>query len=232
MLFRPIAICRLAGGLRLPGLSGQAGGRRSDEPLPDRARDGATRVLDRLDLRPSPVRTDPTIEGWTLLTFLAAAFPRFRYGHLVLSQSYRNPALLAKMAASLQELTGGRFILGLGAGWHEEEYRAYGFEYPSGGVRVAQLAEAIQIIRAVWTQSPATYHGTYYHVDGLICEPMPDPPIPIMIGTEGPKALAVTARLADMWNWDGPWEAVYRAAVSRRFAAIASRSADHSTRSA
>lgn len=151
-----------------------------------------------------------TIEGWTLLTFLAAAFPRFRYGHLVLSQSYRNPALLAKMAASLQELTGGRFILGLGAGWHEEEYRAYGFDYPSGGVRVAQLAEAIEVIRAVWTQSPATYHGTYYHIDGLICEPMPDPPIPIMIGTEGPKALAVTARLADMWNWDGPWEAVYR----------------------
>lgn len=151
-----------------------------------------------------------TIEGWTLLTFLAAAFPRFRYGHLVLSQSYRNPALLAKMAASLQELTGGRFILGLGAGWHEEEYRAYGFDYPSGGVRVAQLAEAIEVIRAVWTQSPATYHGTYYHIDGLICEPKPDPPIPIMIGTEGPKALAVTARLADMWNWDGPWEAVYR----------------------
>lgn len=151
-----------------------------------------------------------TIEGWTLLTFLAAAFPRFRYGHLVLSQSYRNPALLAKMAASLQELTGGRFILGLGAGWHEEEYRAYGYEYPSGGVRVAQLAEAIEVIRAVWTQSPATYHGAYYHVDDLICEPKPDPPIPIMIGTEGPKALAVTARLADMWNWDGPWEAVYR----------------------
>ena len=153
---------------------------------------------------------EPTIEGWTLLTYLAAAFPRFRYGHLVLSQSYRNPALLAKMAASLQELTGGRFILGIGAGWHEEEYRAYGYEYPSGGVRVAQLAEAIEVIRAVWTQSPATYHGTYYHVDGLICEPRPDPPIPIMVGTEGPKALAVTARLADMWNWDGPWEEVYR----------------------
>ncbi len=153
---------------------------------------------------------DPTIEGWTLLTFLAAAFPRFRYGHLVLSQSYRNPALLAKMAAALQELTGGRFILGLGAGWHEEEYRAYGFDYPSGGVRVAQLAEAIEVIRAVWTQSPATYHGTHYHIENLICEPRPDPPIPIMIGTQGPKALAVTARLADMWNWDGPWEAVYR----------------------
>jgi alkanesulfonate monooxygenase SsuD/methylene tetrahydromethanopterin reductase-like flavin-dependent oxidoreductase (luciferase family) len=66
-----------------------------------------------------------TAEGWTLLTYLAASFPRFRYGHLVLGQSFRNPALLAKMAATLQELTGGRYILGLGAGWHEEEYRAY-----------------------------------------------------------------------------------------------------------
>jgi alkanesulfonate monooxygenase SsuD/methylene tetrahydromethanopterin reductase-like flavin-dependent oxidoreductase (luciferase family) len=153
---------------------------------------------------------ESTIEGWTLLTYLAAAFPRFRYGHLVLSQSYRNPALLAKMAASLQLLTGGRFILGLGAGWHEEEYRAYGYQYPSGGVRVAQPAEAIEVIQALWTQSPATYHGTYYDVEGAYCEPRPDPPIPIMVGTNGPKALAVTARLADMWNWDGPWDTVYR----------------------
>lgn len=150
------------------------------------------------------------LEGWTHLAYLAAAFPRFRYGHLVLGQSYRNPALLAKMAATLQLLTGGRFILGLGAGWHEEEYRSYGYDYPSGGTRVAQLAEAIEIIRAMWTQSPATYHGTWYQVEAAYCEPRPDPPIPIMVGTNGPKALAVTARLADMWNWDGPWETVYR----------------------
>ena len=129
----------------------------------------------------------------------------------MLGQSFRNPALLAKMAATLQELTGGRYILGLGAGWHEEEYRAYGYDYPSGGVRVEQLAEAIEIIRALWTQSPATYHGTWYHVDGAYCEPRPDPPIPIMVGTNGPKALGVVARLADVWNWDAPWETVYRA---------------------
>jgi alkanesulfonate monooxygenase SsuD/methylene tetrahydromethanopterin reductase-like flavin-dependent oxidoreductase (luciferase family) len=149
-------------------------------------------------------------EGWTLLTYLAAAFPRFRYGHLVLSQSFRNPALLAKMGATLQELSGGRFIMGIGAGWHEEEYRSYGFPYPSGGVRVAQMAEAIEVMRAMWTQSPATYHGTYYHIEEAYCEPRPNPPIPIMVGTNGPKALAVTARLADWWNWDGPWEEVYR----------------------
>jgi alkanesulfonate monooxygenase SsuD/methylene tetrahydromethanopterin reductase-like flavin-dependent oxidoreductase (luciferase family) len=154
--------------------------------------------------------SDQVLEGWTLLTWLAAAYPRFRYGHLVLSQSYRNPALLAKMAATLQLLTGGRFTLGLGAGWHDEEYHAYGYEYPGGGVRVAQLAETIELIRAMWTQSPATYHGTYYHVDQAYCEPRPDPPIPIIVGTNGPKALGVVARLADGWNWDGPWDSVYR----------------------
>jgi alkanesulfonate monooxygenase SsuD/methylene tetrahydromethanopterin reductase-like flavin-dependent oxidoreductase (luciferase family) len=102
----------------------------------------------------------PVLEGWTFLTYLAAVHPRFRFGHLVISQSFRNPALLAKMAATLQHLTGGRYILGIGAGWKEDEYIGYGYDYPSGGVRVEQLAEAIEVIRALWTKSPATYHGT------------------------------------------------------------------------
>ena len=148
-------------------------------------------------------------EGWTLLTYLAASFPRFRFGHLVLGQSYRNPALVASMAATLQELTGGRYILGLGAGWLEEEYRAYGYDYPRGGIRVAQLAEAIEIIRAMWTTSPATYHGTHYRIDGACCL-QPCPPPPILVGTNGPRCLGVVARLADAWAWDGPWETVYR----------------------
>ena len=84
----------------------------------------------------------PILEGWTRLTYLAALFPHLKVGHLVLGQGYRNPALLAKMGATLQYLTGGRFILGIGAGWHEEEYRAYGYGYPSPGTRVAQLGEA------------------------------------------------------------------------------------------
>ena len=75
----------------------------------------------------------PVLEGWTRLTYLAALFPHLKVGHLVLGQGYRNPALLAKMGATLQYLTGGRFILGIGAGWHEEEYRAYGYGYPSPG---------------------------------------------------------------------------------------------------
>jgi alkanesulfonate monooxygenase SsuD/methylene tetrahydromethanopterin reductase-like flavin-dependent oxidoreductase (luciferase family) len=161
---------------------------------------------------------EPFPEGWTRLAYLAGAIPRFRYGHLVLSQSYRNPALLAAMASTLQRLSGGRFILGMGAGWLEEEYRAYGFDYATGGTRVAQLAEAIEVIRAMWTGSPATYDGRWYRIRNAVGE-RPDPPIPILVGTNGPKALGVTARLADAWNWDGPWEANYREPCERLRAA-------------
>jgi alkanesulfonate monooxygenase SsuD/methylene tetrahydromethanopterin reductase-like flavin-dependent oxidoreductase (luciferase family) len=152
---------------------------------------------------------EPLPEAWTRLTWMAAAFPRFRFGHMVLSQSYRNPGLLGVMAQTLQEFSGGRLILGLGAGWLEDEYRAFNYAYPSGGTRVAQLAETIELLKTLWTQSPATYHGEWYHLDQAICA-RPDPPIPIMVGTNGPKALKVVARLADWWVWDGPWETTYR----------------------
>ncbi|MEO8461740.1 MAG: LLM class flavin-dependent oxidoreductase, partial [Chloroflexota bacterium] len=152
---------------------------------------------------------EATVEGWTTLTYLAALFPRYTYGHLVLSQSYRNPALLAKMAATLQLFSGGRYILGMGAGWHEEEYRSFGFEYPRSGVRVAQLGEAIEIMRTMWTTTPATFHGEHYSIDDAFCVPRPDPRIPILVGTNGPKALAIAARLADMWCWDGPLDDTY-----------------------
>ena len=141
--------------------------------------------------------------------------PRFLYGNLVLSQSYRNPALLAKMAATLQYLTGGRVVLAIGAGWHDEEYRAYGYDYPSGSARVQQLAEAIEVIRAVWADGPTTYRGQHYRVEGVICEVPPHDPIPIMVGTNGPKALAVTARHADWWNWDAPWDPTFREPYER-----------------
>ena len=146
----------------------------------------------------------PVLEGWTRLTYLAALFPHLKVGHLVLGQGYRNPALLAKMGATLQVLTGGRFILGIGAGWHEEEYRAYGYGYPSPGARVAQLAEALQIIRALWTEAPATFHGEHYSIDNAYCAPRPEPLPPILVGTQGSKALRAVARWADAWSWDAP----------------------------
>lgn len=159
-------------------------------------------------------------EAWTKMAYVAAAFPRFRVGHLVLSQSYRNPGLLAAMASTLQKLSGGRVILGLGAGWLEEEYRAFDFDYPSGGTRVAQLAEALVIIRGLFTGEATTFEGSFYRVHGAIIE-RPQPPIPILVGTNGPKALKVTARLADWWHWDGPWERNYREPYERLRAACA-----------
>jgi alkanesulfonate monooxygenase SsuD/methylene tetrahydromethanopterin reductase-like flavin-dependent oxidoreductase (luciferase family) len=152
---------------------------------------------------------EPWPEGWTRLTWLAARLPRWRVGTLVLSQSYRNPGLLAAMASTLQTLTRGRLVLGLGAGWLEEEYRAFGDDYPSGGTRVAQLAETIEILRAVWSGGPASYEGAFYRVDGAVVV-RPEPPIPILIGTNGPKALKVVARHADWWVWDGPLDVSYR----------------------
>jgi alkanesulfonate monooxygenase SsuD/methylene tetrahydromethanopterin reductase-like flavin-dependent oxidoreductase (luciferase family) len=157
---------------------------------------------------------DPQPDVWTRLTWLAATFPRYRVGTMVMSQSYRNPGLLGVMASTLQDLSDGRFVLGLGAGWLEEEYRAFHFDYPSGGTRVAQLGEVIELLKTLWTTSPATYQGQWYGITDAVCEP-PDPPIPIMVGTNGPKALKVVARLADWWLWDGPWESTYREPFER-----------------
>lgn len=157
---------------------------------------------------------EPHPDDWTRLTWLAATFPQLRVGHMVLSQSYRNPGLLGVMAQTLQDLSGGRLILGLGAGWLEEEYMAFDYEYPSGGTRVAQLAETIELLKTLWTESPATYHGEWYHLEGARCK-QPDQPIPVLVGTNGPKALKVVARLADWWVWDGPWEPTYRGPFER-----------------
>ena len=141
-------------------------------------------------------------EGWTLLSYALARYPDKLCGHDVLCNSFRNPAHLAKMAATAQALSGGRLVLGIGAGWNEEEYRAYHWEYPSARVRIEQLAEAVQLIRTMWTEAPATFAGQYYRVEGAYCEPRPDPLPPIMIGGAGEKyLLRVVAQHADWWNY-------------------------------
>jgi alkanesulfonate monooxygenase SsuD/methylene tetrahydromethanopterin reductase-like flavin-dependent oxidoreductase (luciferase family) len=102
-------------------------------------------------------------------------------------------------------------IIGLGAGWHAGEYRAYGFDYPSPAVRIRQLAEAVQVIRAMWTQTPASFAGRHYRIEDAYCEPRPDPPPPIMIGAAGEQlALRVVARHADWYNTPGSPLAVVR----------------------
>jgi alkanesulfonate monooxygenase SsuD/methylene tetrahydromethanopterin reductase-like flavin-dependent oxidoreductase (luciferase family) len=143
---------------------------------------------------------DPLLEGWTALTYLAAEYPQFHVGHMVLCQSFRNPALLAKMAATLQYLSNGRFTLSIGAGWHEEEYRAYGYTYPSAGARVEQLEETLRIVRAMWTEEQATFQGQHFAVTAAHCEPRPDPVPPVLIGGQGARMLHLVARYADGWN--------------------------------
>jgi len=146
----------------------------------------------------------PYLESLTTIAYLAPLYPTLQFGTSVLCQSYRNPALMAKMVANLQWLTGGRFLFGIGAGWMQEEYEAYGFDFPSPSARVDQMEEAIQIVKLLWTQSPASFAGKYYQIDNAYCAPRPDPMPPILIGGGGEqKTLRVVARYADWWNLPG-----------------------------
>jgi alkanesulfonate monooxygenase SsuD/methylene tetrahydromethanopterin reductase-like flavin-dependent oxidoreductase (luciferase family) len=141
-----------------------------------------------------------TIEAWTTIIYLLSRFEKMRMGTIVLSQGYRSPALLAKMAANAQWLSGGRFILGIGAGWKENEYRAYGYDFPPDRVRLDQLEEAVQVIRAMWRSEKPTFQGKYYHIQDAFCSPNPPPP-PLLIGGSGPKrTLRIVARYADWCN--------------------------------
>jgi alkanesulfonate monooxygenase SsuD/methylene tetrahydromethanopterin reductase-like flavin-dependent oxidoreductase (luciferase family) len=150
------------------------------------------------------------LEGFTALAYMASLHPRLKFGHTVLCQSFRNPALLAKMGATLQFLSGGRFVLGIGAGWNEKEYRAYGYDFPPGRVRVEQLEEAIQIIKALWTQDSASFEGNYYRIAEARCEPKPDPVPTIMVGAFGPKMLRLTAKYAGWWDVSSTGITAYR----------------------
>src|SRR5258708_1146809 len=142
-------------------------------------------------------------ESMTTLRYFAGEFPRFDVGSRVLCQSYGNSALTAKMAANLQLLSGGRFILGLGAGWKEDEYHAYGYPFPDTKTRLEQLEEAAIIVKAMWSSRPATFVGKHHSIHDAYCEPRPDPPIPLLIGGGGEeKTLAIVARRADWWNFN------------------------------
>lgn len=146
-------------------------------------------------------RHDPFLESWTTMTWLAARFPNVLLCHHVLGLGYRNPALTAKMAATLQTWSGGRFILGIGAGWREEEYEAYGYPFPRGAVRVRQLEEAIQICRLMWTETDPTFEGKHFSIKAASAPPLPAPPPPILVGGSGEQLmLPMIGRRADMWN--------------------------------
>jgi F420-dependent oxidoreductase-like protein len=144
--------------------------------------------------------TESCFECYTSLAAIAMRTSKLRLGQLVTCTSYRNPALVAKMAATLDVISGGRLEFGIGAGWYEHEYQAYGYRFESPSVRIRQMREAVHIIRKMWTEEKATFHGKYFSVDGAISSPKPiqKPHPPIMIGGNGEKlTLKAVARLAD-----------------------------------
>lgn len=144
----------------------------------------------------------PTYEGWTSLAAMAVLIRNARVGCMVSSVTYRNPAMLAKMAVTVDHISNGRLEFGIGAGWHEAEHRGYGIEFPKPGTRVAMLDEALTVIRRLWTEESVTFSGRFFTLRDALCEPKPiqRPRPPIVIGGSQPKMLRVIARHADEWN--------------------------------
>ncbi|HYM49131.1 MAG TPA: LLM class F420-dependent oxidoreductase [Candidatus Limnocylindrales bacterium] len=148
-------------------------------------------------------RTDPMLEGYTLLGGIAARTKKVRLGTLVSGVTYRNPAFLAKTVTTLDIVSSGRAILGIGAAWNEDEHNGYGYEFPPVGERLSRLEEALQICRLMFTEPEATFEGRYYRVRGALNSPRPVQPggPPIMIGGGGEKrTLKLVAQYADICN--------------------------------
>jgi F420-dependent oxidoreductase-like protein len=162
-------------------------------------------VYDHLHNVPTPAH-ETVFESWMVLSALTQHTTRVRLGHMVACNLERSPALVAKMAATLDVASAGRFELGLGAGWDEGELRAYGFDFPSARERVDRLAEAVQAIKAMWTDPDASFDGRYYRLAGAQCDPKPlqRPHPPVWIGGAGEqRTLRVVAEHADCSNFGG-----------------------------
>ncbi|HEY5630002.1 MAG TPA: TIGR03560 family F420-dependent LLM class oxidoreductase, partial [Candidatus Limnocylindrales bacterium] len=146
---------------------------------------------------------DPKFEGWTTLAALAAVTTRPRLGLMVGANTLRNPGLVAKMATTVDHISGGRAILGIGAGWFEREHEAFGFAFGSGvGERLDRLVEAVPLIRRLLDGEEVTHQGRFYRFDRAVCAPRPvQARLPILIGGAGPrKTIPLVARSADLWN--------------------------------
>ena len=164
---------------------------------------------------------EPFMESWTVLAALAAVTRRIRLATLVTSVAYRNPALLAKMAAGIDIISGGRLTFGIGAGWYAREYNQYGYVFPEKPVvRIRQMEEAVRLIKAMWTEPRATFHGKTFSVDDAILEPKPvqKPHPPIMIGGSGEQlTLRALARVGNACNIFGDPDTVrHKLEVLRR----------------
>jgi len=162
-------------------------------------------VFDHFHTVPVPTQ-EATHEAWTLMAAFAAATSRVRLGQMCTCMGYRNPAYLAKVAATVDVISGGRAEMGIGAGWYEHEWRAYGYGFPSAGDRIGMLDEGVQIMRQLWTEGTATLAGQHYQITGAICQPLPLQPggVPLWIAGGGEKkTLRLAARYASYANFDG-----------------------------
>jgi F420-dependent oxidoreductase-like protein len=175
-------------------------------------------VYDHVETVPQRV-PEPMFEAWTMMAALSEVTSRARLGQLVTCAAYRSPALLAKMAATVDVMSGGRLIFGIGGGWYEEEYRSHGWTFPPAGQRLELLEETIEVARALWTEPEASFHGKHAWLDGAISYPKPlQAHVPIWVGGGGEKVtLRIAAQHADATNWQvGLDEFVHKSAVLAR----------------
>jgi F420-dependent oxidoreductase-like protein len=158
-------------------------------------------------------QTGPIYEGWTLLAAYAAVTRRLRLGLMVTGNTYRHPAVLANMGATVDHISHGRLDMGIGAGWFEYEHEAFGIPLPPPGQRIRRLDEACEVIRLMWTETAPDFDGRYYHLRHAYCEPKPiqKPHPPFVIGGSGEQlTLRVAAKYAAMWNFAGGDVATFR----------------------
>ncbi|PTR27500.1 F420-dependent oxidoreductase-like protein [Rhodococcus sp. OK519] len=192
-------------------------------------------VYDHFHTVPEPT-DEATHEAWSLMSAFAAVTDRVRLGQMCTAMSYRNPAYLAKVAATTDLISGGRVEMGIGGGWYEQEWRAYGYGFPSAGERLGRLDEGVQIFKQAWTTGSATLDGKHYQVDGAIVRPLPlqDGGIPLWIAGGGEKVtLKIAAKYAQYTNFDGTPEVfAHKSEVLRRHCAAVGTDFDAITRSA
>jgi F420-dependent oxidoreductase-like protein len=176
----------------------------------------------------------PTLECLTVLAALAVTVPRVRLGSLVIGNTYRNPALLAKMVANIDIMSGGRFVLGLGAGWQENEHAAYDFPFYTVGGRLRRLEESAQVIRSLFRNDKTDFEGRYYSISGAPLAPKPHRPPPLLIGGGGEQVtLRIAAQYADEWNvWGTPQVLAQKQGVLDRHCAELGRDPKEIQRSA
>jgi F420-dependent oxidoreductase-like protein len=169
-------------------------------------------VYDHFHTVPVPTQ-EATHEAWTLMAAFGAATSRVRLGQMCTCMGYRNPAYLAKVAATVDVISGGRAEMGIGAGWYEHEWRAYGYGFPSAGERLAMLDEGVEIMHQLWTTGTATLNGQHYQVDGAIGRPLPlqEGGVPLWVAGGGEKkTLRTAAKYAKYTNFDGTPEVFKR----------------------